>query len=287
MKRCLTMGLVLTAATLSGACSKSSDLSDEEVDGVGADAGASSGDANMAGGSDTGTGSGTSGDAGRGMDAGTRGDGGGGQRPVQECPATVPANGSACVSGRGDCTIGSTFCDCPSDTQQWICWNPADCPAQAPAERAACTLVGMACDIAGSTPADEDLECECTAQGWDCGRQVCPASEPASATACEGGDGVCSYGARTCDCGNRQWLCWNASDCPASPPADNSACPLERMLCEYPSGDCECTRRGWDCEGAGGQGGRDAGSDASAPDAAAPDAAQSDAATDASHDAAG
>ncbi|HEX6243982.1 MAG TPA: hypothetical protein VFZ61_23865 [Polyangiales bacterium] len=285
MKRSLRMGLVLSALTLSTACSKSNDVNDEETDGVNADAGTGGADAASSGSTDAG--GSASGDAGRVMDGGARADGGGGgQRPAQECPATVPVNGSACVSGRGDCTIGTTFCDCPSDTQTWICWKPSDCPAQAPAEGAACTLPGMQCDIPGATPADDGLECECTAQGWDCGRQACPASEPAAGGACEGGDGVCAFGARTCDCRSRQWLCWNNSDCPATPPAADSACPLQRMLCDYPSGECECSSRGWECEGADEDdedGGVDAGRDASTPDAAQP----GDAAADSGVDAAG
>lgn len=165
MKRNLRMTVVLAVAALSAACSKSSDVNDEESDGVNADGGGTTLDAASGAGPDAG--SGAASDAGAAMDGSTRNDGGG-QRPIQECPATVPTNGSPCVSGRGDCTIGSTFCDCPRDTQQWICWDPADCPAVAPAQGAACTLVGMACDIGAATLNDDGVECECTGRGWEC-----------------------------------------------------------------------------------------------------------------------
>jgi hypothetical protein len=273
----LRIAIVLTAAlAAAGACSKSNDVS-EDMDEVAGDAASPSGDA---GGSLADAGldasSGATGDAGNRLDSGTR-DGGSMQRPQQECPAAVPANGSACVSGRGDCTIGDTFCDCPSDTNQWICWKPSDCPTSAPAEGAACTQVGMACEIAAADAGAQELDCECTAQGWDCGRQACPAAEPAVGAACEGGDGVCTFGARTCDCGSRQWVCWNASDCPAAPPAANAACPVQRMQCAYPGDECECTRTGWECE-SGEDDERDAGP---RPDAGGGDAGSSDAAVDA------
>jgi hypothetical protein len=219
-------------------------------------------------------------------DGGTGRDGGGSTRPAQECPAAVPQNGSSCVSGRGDCTIGDTFCDCPSDTNQWLCWKPSDCPTAAPAEMSACSVVGMECEIATPDGGQNGLDCECTASGWDCGRQLCPASEPTAAAACEGGDGMCSFASgRVCDCRSRAWVCWNQSDCPASAPAAGAACTVQRMLCEYASGDCECTVQGFECEGQPRP--RDAGADAAGGDAGASDAGTSDAAaSDASSDAA-
>jgi hypothetical protein len=200
-------------------------------------------------------------------DGGTqRADGGFGRdasRPMQECPTSVPQNGSSCVSGRGDCMIGDTFCDCPSATSQWLCWKPSDCPSSAPAEQSACSVVGMECEIAGPDGGRGGLDCECTATGWDCGRQLCPASEPAAGGACEGGDGTCGFAnGRICDCRSRQWVCWNQSDCPASSPPAGGACPVQRMLCDYASGECECGMQGWQCEGQSRPG------DGGAPDAA-------------------
>lgn len=206
--------------------------------------------------------------------AGPRADAGAGRdaaRPAQECPATVPQNGASCVSGRGDCMIGDTFCDCVSDTNQWLCWKPSDCPTSAPAEQSACGVVGMECEIASPDGGRGGLDCECTASGWDCGRQVCPASEP-TAGACEGGDGTCGYAnGRVCDCRSRSWVCWNQSDCPAAAPSVGGVCPVQRMLCEYASGECECTAQGWECEG------QSRPRDAGAPDASLADAALEDA----------
>lgn len=186
-------------------------------------------------------------DASRGF---PRGDGGSiVGRGRQECPATRPSNGSACVPGRGECTIGAATCDCLDDTNKWVCWEPSDCPSAAPAEAAACTLVGIACSYRAADAGRDELDCECSATGWDCGRQVCPATEPTAGSACSSGDGTCGFGGRVCDCRSRAWVCWNASDCPAAQPVESAACAVERMLCEYPQGDCECTRAGFDCEG--------------------------------------
>ena len=65
--------------------------------------------------------------------------------------------------------------------------------------------------------------------------------------ACEGGDGVCTFGAQTCDCRQRRWVCWNPADCPAAP-AHQAACTIESMVCEYPGGECECEDAVWSCD---------------------------------------
>lgn len=206
------------------------------------------------------------GDGGRGFPGGGRGQ--------QECPATRPSNGSTCVAGRGDCTIAGATCECLEQTNTWVCWEPSDCPSTPPAERSACSLVGIECEIAMSGPARNELDCECTAQGWDCGRQVCPASEPAANGQCEGGDGVCTFGGRVCDCRGPSWVCWNASDCPAAVPAAREACPVMRMTCDYAGDECECRGNGWSCEShERGGGRRDGGTptDAGGSDAGATD----------------
>jgi hypothetical protein len=179
------------------------------------------------------------------------GAGRGGASTAQVCPSAEPASGEACVSGRGDCMFGTKICDCPNDTSAWICWDPTtDCPATQPAERAACSIVGSQCEYAqpqGSGQGGSD-DCECTDVGWDCGGQFCPPAEPAAATACEGGDGVCPYAARVCDCDQSIWACWSTSDCPATAPAEASACPLQGMICEYAAGECECDDAAWECD---------------------------------------
>jgi hypothetical protein len=176
--------------------------------------------------------------------------GGNNTAPAQVCPAAQPANATACTPGRGDCDYGTTVtCDCPDQSKVWQCLDTKDCPAAAPAERAACTSVGLECEyrMAGA-PRQDATECECAANGWNCGRQFCPPAEPAAGAACEGGDGTCNFGGRVCDCTRRQWTCWNASDCPAAPPVAAGMCPTVNMVCDYPSDECSCTSRGWECE---------------------------------------
>jgi hypothetical protein len=173
------------------------------------------------------------------------------RRASQVCPDAVPENGSACTSGRGECMIAGQICTCSEDTSAlpltaytWSCWNPANCPAAAPAEQEACDAVGMECPYESTL---EELDCECTATGWDCGRQACPASVPAVGEACEGGDGVCTFGAQTCDCQRRAWVCWDPATCPAAP-AHAAACTIEGMLCPYTGGECECEDAAWSCD---------------------------------------
>jgi len=106
-----------------------------------------------------------------GRDAAASGNGGRGR---QVCPASRPSNGSACVSGSGDCTIGGATCDCPDETNQWVCWEPSDCPSSAPSEAAACKIVGSQCAYDVTTDAGraaDELECECSDAGWACERE--------------------------------------------------------------------------------------------------------------------
>jgi hypothetical protein len=166
------------------------------------------------------------------------------------CPATEPATGSACTPSRGDCTFGAKTCDCLNDSSTWVCWDPAtDCPTTQPAEQSACPVVGIQCDLEGQGQGRRGNDCECTENGWDCGGQFCPAAQPTAAAACEGGRGVCTYGAdMVCDCDSSIWVCWNPADCPVSPPASDSACTSNGMICEYDAGTCECEDAGWQCD---------------------------------------
>lgn len=161
----------------------------------------------------------------------------------QMCPMTEAEATGSCTPARGTCTFDTRVCDCIRDTMTWACWSPADCPTDTPAEQSSCSVVGMTC-----SPMPR-MTCTCTAQGWDCGNQFCPPDEPAPGGMCEGGDGVCTYGARTCDCNNNAWTCWSpATDCSAKPPADRAACPIDGVICEYEGGSCECNgMRGWRC----------------------------------------
>jgi hypothetical protein len=183
-------------------------------------------------------------------DCGTGGGGTGGFTGGQACPSAEPANGGMCTPGPGDCMFGARICDCPGNTSTWVCWDPAtDCPATQPAERDACMLVGVECEY-GQGPGGGD--CECGEMGWDCGGQFCPAAEPASASTCEPGPGVCMYGARICECNNDMdtWACWDPADCPATQPAEQAACDPVGMTCDYEAqggNDCDCEATGWDC----------------------------------------
>jgi hypothetical protein len=118
-------------------------------------------------------------------------------------------------------------------------------------EQAACTTVGMSCEYnqAGQVAANGNNECDCEASGWDCGRQFCPAAQPAVGGMCEGGDGACTYGDNACDCVSRAWSCWKPSDCPAAAPTEGSACSANGMLCPYGQGQCRCAGTQWDCSG--------------------------------------
>lgn len=160
----------------------------------------------------------------------------------QMCPMTEAEATGSCTPARGNCPYGDRVCDCISDTMSWACWALSDCPTTVPAEQSECSVLGMSC-----SPARGE-NCRCTAEGWDCGNQVCPAEEPALGGACEEGDGECTYGSRTCVCEDDVWACWDpATDCPATPPADESACSILNASCAYEGGRCTCGENGWRC----------------------------------------
>jgi hypothetical protein len=160
----------------------------------------------------------------------------------QMCPMTEAEATGSCTPSRGNCPFGDRVCDCVSDSMSWACWATSDCPTAVPAEQSACSVVGMSCSLSRNDT------CRCTAEGWDCGNVVCPASEPASGSACEEGDGECTFGSRTCVCEDDAWACWDpATDCPATPPLDNSTCSILNASCAYEGGSCSCGESGWRC----------------------------------------
>jgi hypothetical protein len=187
--------------------------------------------------------------AGGGRGAGTSGNGAAAGRGTgfwggQMCPMTEAEATGACTPARGTCMFGTRVCDCSAETNMWACWAPEECPTSLPAERSTCSVVGMSCGLMGGA------DCDCTAAGWDCGRQYCPPEEPAAGGECERAQGVCTYGERTCDCEGTAWVCWTpATDCPATPPLDDAACTINGAICEYEGGGCECdAESGWDCD---------------------------------------
>ncbi len=193
-------------------------------------------------GSTAGRGTVVSGNGGRGsagMTGATPGRGGRGQ---MTCPAGEPATGGACMPGSGDCRYGSRMCDCLSESSTWVCWAMSDCPTVTPAEQSACPAVGISCDLAAGG------ECECEDTGWNCGNQFCPPAEPAVATECDEGRGMCPYGERTCECADDVWACWSPADCPTTPPVNRSMCPMVGVSCTYEGGDCACRGSGWRCD---------------------------------------
>ena len=167
---------------------------------------------------------------GRGFGFGGRGSFG------QQCPMDEPAASETCTPAMGSCTFGTRICDCISGTNSWACWSQSDCPTSVPAEQSSCPVVGMTCSPM------RGQNCNCTDSGWDCGNQFCPAAEPAVGGMCEGGDGECTYGARTCDCDSSVWSCWNRSDCPTEVPPRGATCAIDGMICPFMGGTCECTR---------------------------------------------
>jgi hypothetical protein len=254
----LACGAIATACGDDDAASPGASGSGGRTAGRGGATAGSGGATNAAAGGGSGGGgalatSGTNGGAGVGGRTGGAGSAGGAGRAgnaAQVCPSAEPATGEVCVNGRGECTFGTRNCDCNNDSLTWVCWDPTtDCPATKPAEQAACSVVGVDCEFASDTGQGGNDGCECTDTGWDCGGQFCPPAEPAAASACQGGDGVCTYGGRTCDCDSSIWVCWDpTTDCSATPPIDASACTLEGVICEYPTGDCECDTLAWECD---------------------------------------
>jgi hypothetical protein len=264
MSRRLRIGSIMTVfawGLIAAACGAEETSGNDAGSGgragsAGGRAGSAGGSAGSAGGGAGSSAVGNTGGAGVGVGGASapgagRGGTAGSGSTAQVCPSAEPANGEACQSGRGDCMFGTKICDCPNDTSVWICWDPAtDCPATQPAEQSACSVVGIDCEYAQPQGGGQGggNDCECTDTGWDCGGQFCPPAEPAAATTCEGGDGVCTYDARVCDCDQSIWACWNKSDCPATTPVEASACTLQGMICEYAGGECECDDAAWECD---------------------------------------
>jgi hypothetical protein len=259
MTRILRIG-ALASLWLLGAVGASCKSDDKKPVGTeladsGSTAGGSGGQSTVGG--DGGTGSQTGSMTGRRDGGPSQGGGGGSQRARQVCPPAAPSNGDSCVAGRGDCAFGTLTCDCDEDTGAWACFDTTQCPAAPPAELAGCAPIGLECEYEDVVVNGEmdDLDCECSITGWDCERQVCPPTAPATGQACElallgrsGGEGLCEYDADVCDCRGSVWTCWKPADCPAAIPAERSACMVQGMLCGYPTDECECGRRGWECE---------------------------------------
>jgi hypothetical protein len=214
----IQFGFGLCVAALVGlvsACGSNSDgAGDGGVAGTGAAAGTFGTSGTLAG--TTGA-AGTTAGNGVGTVAGNGGTAGTGNSA--NCPATAPADNSACTFVSTQCTYDQQQCSCEmmfgGTTAAWNC-------------------------------------------GFAATMQTCPTTAPTNGTTCEPGRGNCDYSATSvCDCNrdNNMWACWDPADCPATQPANDEACPLVGMECNYGNGGggrqggCDCTDAGWDCGG--------------------------------------
>jgi hypothetical protein len=135
--------------------------------------------------------------------AGAGGGGAGGGPYVGACPAALPADGAACAEAGRKCSYGDApRAECRDSATctagHWAaskgtCAPPspaADCPASAPAPRAACTRDQQICAY------PDGRECVCfsgvaSKLGWICDAPRntggdCPATPPNAGTSCTG-----------------------------------------------------------------------------------------------------
>jgi hypothetical protein len=125
-----------------------------------------------------------------------------------------------------------------------------DCPETAPEDAASCTDPMLACSYT-------DVDCVCRGT-WNCtDRSICPETQPARNTSCEGYLGEnCIYESTTCTCrevnGIAQWTCgtWQQpAECPATMPTNGSDCTEAALTCRYSGTACTCDGTSWTCVG--------------------------------------
>ena len=122
-------------------------------------------------------------------------------------------------------------CYCVSTTDMWHCTSSTcggpPCPAIPPVSYTACNPSHPLCDYPVVGGVCGTYECSCSVYGsWDCYQTDCidggaspggcPASQPASSSACSEDGQVCAYeGACTtnCLCSNGAWDCADESPC--------------------------------------------------------------------------
>jgi hypothetical protein len=78
----------------------------------------------------------------------------------------------------------------------------------------------------------------------------CPATAPATASACTTVGEICNYGGTDCNCSNTR--AWECHTCPATQPAEGSACMsggagAALNTCSYAGTDCTCAANAWSC----------------------------------------
>ena len=163
---------------------------------------------------------------------------GSGMVPV--CPGTQPANQDMCKQPGENCDYNGTQCTC-SNGGAWHC-NP--CPAQEPAQNAACMSTGMGgptiCDFGATS-------CHCHQGQWKCA--TCPAQEPTDNDVCMDQGLQCLFGATNCSCFNGTWHC--PQPCPPAQPKPGDACVGGgmggQMSCDYGNTTCVCLQGQYFC----------------------------------------
>jgi hypothetical protein len=137
------------------------------------------------------------------------------------CPATQPAADADCTGLTGlACTYGEERCSCGQDA--WTCQT--QCPMAPPAAGAACNRPATsACEYAAGALVGAGAESD-----------------------------------NTCVCNAGAFTCYSAADCPATAPASDTACEQPGLECEFDTQSCRCrtSTSAWSCEeldaGAGG-----------------------------------
>jgi hypothetical protein len=129
-----------------------------------------------------------------------------------DCPAAAPSTGDACDTTTLSCAFTGERCTCGTN-DTWTCTT--DCPATLPADGAACERTPQqACRYNGDALAQgmqSDATCTCNDMKFTCLTQAdCPATQPATATACELPGFTCRYDSESCRCGTMSgmWTCY-------------------------------------------------------------------------------
>lgn len=199
------------------------------------------------------------------------------------CPVSAPT-GSCDVEGQS-CVYATETCSCVGGT-----WSCGSCPQAQPSTGTSCGSGGNENDgFGGGNPpfncAYGAVACYCPGGGaeatWACG--VCPASPPASTSACGNSSFGCLYASTSCICSPVGWECGSrtcpppvtgpfvcagvaplicdypiegqicrcrpywACTCPRAVPREGSLCVGNPRPCEFGETSCVCSSRAWHC----------------------------------------
>ena len=176
------------------------------------------------------------------------------------CPATAPADATACtLTGmQSTCTYTGTRCSCArartgggmlpggmagapagaagagAGTREWQCTATLVCPATKPTVGAACTPADGNCQYSGMG------SCSCSQQTstWSCRG----GAGGGTGGAFNGGGGAFSFGGGT----NSAGAPGGTTTCPATKPTAGTAC-TGTDACPYTGGGCACASDKWSC----------------------------------------